>query len=284
LNALSDEELCDLMKLMRRCQNALVNVMQPHGFNIGINLGNVAGVGKPAGTLAAPFAGPFATDARVRRAFEMSLDRNAINTVVFRGQFSPACSPISPASPLSSDAAQACSKHDPAAAKQLLTSAGVTTPLKVSMVIANTPEGRRLGEAIQAQVKDGGFDLQLVPTEFSASLDQTDAGKYQLFQIGWSGRVDPDGNIANFVRTAGSQNITGYSNQQVDKMLDDARATDDINKRKELYGKVITQLHHDAPLIYLYRVKNFTGVAKSMVGVEVFGDGLLRFRTAGFAA
>ena len=45
LNALTDEELCDLMKLMRRCQNALVNVMQPHGFNIGINLGKVAGAG-----------------------------------------------------------------------------------------------------------------------------------------------------------------------------------------------------------------------------------------------
>jgi ATP adenylyltransferase len=45
LNALTDEELCDLMKLTRRCQNALVNVMQPQGFNIGINLGQVAGAG-----------------------------------------------------------------------------------------------------------------------------------------------------------------------------------------------------------------------------------------------
>jgi peptide/nickel transport system substrate-binding protein len=47
---------------------------------------------------------------------------------------------------------------------------------------------------------------------------------------------------------------------------------------------VIKQLHEDAPLIYLYRQKNFTGVAKSMVGVQVYGDGLLRFVTAGFAA
>jgi hypothetical protein len=69
------------------------------------------------------------------------------------------------------------------------------------MIIAQHPDARRLGEAIQAQVKEGGFDLELVPTEFAASLDQTDAGKYQMFQIGWSGRVDPDGNIANFVRT-----------------------------------------------------------------------------------
>src|SRR6266704_3506043 len=45
LNGLTDEEMTDLMKLTRRCQNALVEVMKPHGFNIGINLGTVAGPG-----------------------------------------------------------------------------------------------------------------------------------------------------------------------------------------------------------------------------------------------
>jgi ATP adenylyltransferase len=45
LNALTDEELCDLMKMVRRCQNALTQVMKPTGFNIGINLGRVAGAG-----------------------------------------------------------------------------------------------------------------------------------------------------------------------------------------------------------------------------------------------
>lgn len=251
---------------------------------ITINLANVAGVGKPPGILASPLAGPMSADARVRRAFELSLDREAINTVVFRGQFTPACGPISAASPFSSDAAQACPKHDPTAAKALLTSAGAAMPVKVSMIIGNTPDAARLGQAIQAQVKEGGFDLQLVPTEFAASLTQTDAGNYQMFAIGWSGRVDPDGNIANFVRTSGSQNVSGYSNPAVDAMIDQARATADLAKRRELYGQVITQLHQDAPLIYLYRQKNFTGVARTVVGVQVYGDGLLRFGAAGFAA
>src|SRR5207245_6416359 len=44
-NGLTDEELADLMKLTRRCQNALSQVMNPDGFNIGINLGQVAGAG-----------------------------------------------------------------------------------------------------------------------------------------------------------------------------------------------------------------------------------------------
>jgi ATP adenylyltransferase len=44
-NSLTDEEITDLMKLTRRCQNALTSVMKPDGFNIGINLGRVAGAG-----------------------------------------------------------------------------------------------------------------------------------------------------------------------------------------------------------------------------------------------
>ena len=45
LNELTDEEMTDLLKLTRRCQNALARVMKPEGFNIGINLGKVAGAG-----------------------------------------------------------------------------------------------------------------------------------------------------------------------------------------------------------------------------------------------
>lgn len=45
LNGLTDEEMADLMKLSRRCQNALANVMKPDGFNLGINFGPAAGAG-----------------------------------------------------------------------------------------------------------------------------------------------------------------------------------------------------------------------------------------------
>src|ERR1051326_8054050 len=44
-NGLTDEEMTDLLKLTRRCQNALTQVMNPHGFNIGLNVGQAAGAG-----------------------------------------------------------------------------------------------------------------------------------------------------------------------------------------------------------------------------------------------
>lgn len=45
LHDLTDEEMCDMMKLVRRCQDALTAVMKPNGFNIGMNLGRPAGAG-----------------------------------------------------------------------------------------------------------------------------------------------------------------------------------------------------------------------------------------------
>jgi ATP adenylyltransferase len=45
LNGLTDDELTELLKLTRRCQNALARVMKPAGFNLGINIGQVAGAG-----------------------------------------------------------------------------------------------------------------------------------------------------------------------------------------------------------------------------------------------
>lgn len=44
-NDLDDGELLELMQMVRRCQNALRATMKPHGFNIGVNLGKVAGAG-----------------------------------------------------------------------------------------------------------------------------------------------------------------------------------------------------------------------------------------------
>ena len=45
LHGLTDEELTALLKMVRRCQDALTEVMKPNGFNIGMNLGRAAGAG-----------------------------------------------------------------------------------------------------------------------------------------------------------------------------------------------------------------------------------------------
>jgi ATP adenylyltransferase len=45
LDDLSEQELSEMMLLTRRCQQILKRALQPHGFNVGINFGRVAGAG-----------------------------------------------------------------------------------------------------------------------------------------------------------------------------------------------------------------------------------------------
>jgi peptide/nickel transport system substrate-binding protein len=249
---------------------------------ITVNIANSNGVGKAPGTLVAPYAGPMAADPRVRKAFQLSIDREALVRTVFRGIYKAGCSPIAKTSPLSSDAAQSCPPHDPAAAKKLLADAGVPTPVKVNLIVVNDPDNRRIGEALKAMAAEGGFDVELQPTEFASALDIVDSGKFQMFRIGWSGRIDADGNIANFFMTKGSQNNTGYSNPDVDKWLTDARTTQDVAKRRDLYGKVIQKIQEDGPIIYLYRTTNLIGVNQNVGQLKVYADYVMHFDTAGF--
>ncbi|TDD61916.1 ABC transporter substrate-binding protein [Kribbella antibiotica] len=263
-------------------KDSTVSVLQSQSLGyqgVTINIANADGVGNPLKQLDTPIA----KDPRVRQAFDLSIDRAALVKSIFNGLNTVACSPISPKSEFTSEAAQACPAHDPGKAKELLTAAGVSTPYKVSMITSNNPDSLRLAQALQAMVKDGGFELVIKPIEYASLLDQQDRGDFEILQLGWSGRVDPDANIFNFVGSTGSQNVAGYSSPEVDKLLTDARQSTDKAQRIKLYGDVVTKLQQDEPLIYLYRQRNLTGVSKKLLGVQTYPDGVIRTAFAGFA-
>ncbi|MET7951163.1 ABC transporter substrate-binding protein [Micromonospora sp. NPDC005324] len=262
-------------------QDAAVSVLQSQSLGyqgLTINIGNVDGVG----TTAKPINRPLAQNAKVRQAFEHAIDRKALVDAVFNGEHAVACSPISPASTFSSPEAQTCPAHDPAKAKQLLAEAGVQTPYTVTMLASNSPDTLRLAQALQSMVKDGGFDLKINPVEYSSLLDEQDRGNFELLQLGWSGRIDPDANITNFVGTGASQNVAGYSNPQLDTLLTQARQAGDVEERRKLYGQAVTLLQQDDALIYLYRQRNLTAVSKQIQGLQVYPDGVIRAAFAGF--
>ncbi|RAO47839.1 Glutathione-binding protein GsiB [Micromonospora saelicesensis] len=262
-------------------QDAAVSVLQSQSLGyqgLTINIGNVDGVG----TAPKAINRPLAQNAKVRQAFEHAIDRKALVDAVFNGLHAAACSPISPASTFSSPEAQTCPAHDPAKAKQLLAEAGVQTPYTVTMLASNTPDTLRLAQALQSMVKDGGFDLKINPVEYSSLLDEQDRGNFELLQLGWSGRIDPDANITNFVGTGASQNVAGYSNPQLDTLLTQARQAGDVEERRKLYGQAVTLLQQDDALIYLYRQRNLTAVSKQIQGLQVYPDGVIRAAFAGF--
>ena len=87
----------------------------------------------------------------------------------------------------------------------------------------------RAAEVIQAMAAEAGFDIKIEATEFATSLDLAAKGDFEAYLIGWSGRTDPDGNIYNFVscKAPPALNCRMYCNQDVDRDLAAARATDE---------------------------------------------------------
>ncbi len=246
---------------------------------ITINIGNTRGVGKPVGRTTTPLG----SSKELRRAFELSLDRKTINQVVFAGKYKPGCTPLPEASPFH-DADFPCTERDVEEAKRLIADAGVPTPVPVQLIVSTSPENLRLGQVVQAQAKEAGFDVKVQPSEFASALDQTDAGKFDTFQVGWSGRVDPDGNIYNFLHTGAPLNISGTSIPELDKLLEQARMTDDQDERKDLYGQALRRAAEDRPILYLYHPVNYLATAPDVVGLAYYADGLPRLKTAGLAA
>jgi peptide/nickel transport system substrate-binding protein len=245
---------------------------------ITINVGNTNGVERPFGQRSVPIA----QDPRVREAFELSLDRDTINRVAFNGRYDPDCSPIAPNNPMATEIE--CSQRDVARAKQLLQEAGVQTPVPVELMLNTDPQAVRMGQVVQQMAKEAGFAVKVRPTEFVSSLELAEKGQFDTFQIGWSGRVDPDGNIFDFQHSTGANNYSGYHNADLDEMLEEARSSTNPTERKEMYADIVQRLQDELGIIYLYHENLYTGASSDIVGLEYYGDGLLRLKTAGLAA
>jgi peptide/nickel transport system substrate-binding protein len=245
-----------------------------------LNIGNKNGLLKPYANVGTPLA----RSQYLRTAFDLALDRKTINKVVFNGLNMPDCYPISPVSPwyVTTKGLQCNLKANDAVAKKLVKASGVATPIKVTLTIATDAVAARLGQVIQAMEQPVGFDVTLKPTEFVSSLNAADAGNFDAFNVGWSGRVDPDGNIYGFVATPGTLNDSGYSNPKLDYILNGARKSVSQKSRIALYAAAMKIIHRDRPLIYLYHPVNYYGVTKKVTGVQVYGDGLIRAYYAGF--
>ncbi|MFC9424355.1 ABC transporter substrate-binding protein [Streptomyces sp. NPDC056987] len=246
---------------------------------IGLNVGNVKGLGEKPG----PIDTPLARDVRVREAFALSLDRELINKVVFQGMYEPACGPISPGSAIAPGVRpEQCPKRDAERAGQLLAEAGVKTPVRMELKVSTTPESGRLGQVVQAMAKEAGFAVTLRPTEYATLLEETDNGAYDAFTSGWSGRLDPDGNIASFLRTQGAMNAYGLSDPRIDELIARGRTEADLRERASIYEELTRRVNAEHALVYVYRQKNYAVAGKGVAGLRIYGDGLVRVSTAGY--
>jgi peptide/nickel transport system substrate-binding protein len=211
----------------------------------------------------------------VRQALEAAIDRDALNAVVYNGEGLPGNQWISPRNPYYQERFPV-QKRDVARAKKLLEEAGLKAPVAVDLMVPNTPDARQIAEVLQAMAGEAGFDLKIRVTEFATSLKEAEEGRFQAYVIGWSGRVDPDGNSFIFYKTKAPQNNGFYSDPQVDAWLDEQRTVSDVAKRKEIFGKMTEKTLAEGSIIYLLHRPVIIAHTKKVEGYAQMPDGLVR--------
>src|SRR5665647_1743536 len=195
--------------------------------------------------------GPLSQSAKVRQALDLAIDREAINQVVFNGEFKPGNQWVNPDHPYYQKAFP-LPKRDVEKAKALLKEAGVTPPVSVDFMVPKGAETEAVAQVIQSMAAEAGFDMKIRVTEFATSLKQAEAGEYQAYMLAWSGRIDPDGNSYVFLKTGAPQNYSAWSNPEADKALDDARLVTDQTQRKGIYEKLTKAVLDEEPILYIF--------------------------------
>jgi peptide/nickel transport system substrate-binding protein len=219
---------------------------------------------------------PLGQDPRVRQALELSIDRDAVNQVVFNGLFQPGNQWVPPGNPFYVKSLPIPGR-DVAKAKQLLAEAKAPNP-SFTLTVPTNPETLQAAQVIQSMAAEAGFDIKIQATEFASSLDLAVKGDYEAYLIGWSGRTDPDGNIYNFVscKAPPALNTPHYCNEGVDKELDAGRAIEAPAERLAHYAKVAERVLADRPVIYVWHPKWLYAMNAKLAGFTPYPDGLIR--------
>ncbi len=196
---------------------------------------------------------PILKDRRVRQALAYAIDREAIIRDVLRGQAAPARS-ILPTSQWAYDPNVTDYKYDPERARRLLAEAG-RGELKLSLKTSPVSVSRKIGEAIQEQMRRVGVQIDLQSLERQKLTQDMIEGNFQLYLnqlVG--GNQSPD--IFRLVYGSGSippngQNRSRYVNPQLDELLNEAQLAP-RERRKEIFSRVQKILADDLPQIYLW--------------------------------
>ncbi|MEC9401453.1 MAG: ABC transporter substrate-binding protein [Pseudomonadota bacterium] len=223
---------------------------------------------------------PFGNDPKIRQAFSLSLDRDAINQVVFEGAFAPGNQPFPPTSPWY-DKDYPVPARDVEKAKALLKEAGYDS-LDVEVQVANNPVQTQMMQVVQSMAAEAGFNVKLKSMEFASLLADQSAGNYQASQVGWSGRVDPDGNIHQFMTCKGGINDSKVCIPEVDKLLDEARQSNDTATRKAKYDAARDILINELPIVYLYHPTWIWALSGKLEGFTAYPDGMIRLENVKF--
>jgi peptide/nickel transport system substrate-binding protein len=217
-------------------------------------------------------------DRDVRRAIATALDREAIAEAAKFGAARPNQTAIPEGNFFYYDYAPY--EADPDAARQLLEDAGVETPLTMGLMVTDEfPETITAAQVIASQLEPIGIEVEVQNEDFATWLSRQGEGDYDAFMLGWLGNLDPAAYYQEQHITDGANNYQGYSNPEVDELLQQGAAETDQDARKEIYDQAATIIVDDASYVYLYNPDVVQAWAPGLEGYQIRADKAINFET-----
>jgi peptide/nickel transport system substrate-binding protein len=227
-------------------------------------------------------------DKAVRQAVAQIIDRAAIAQDAYDGTVQPAYSIVPPGFGGHTESFKdKYGEPDVDAAKKLLADAGVQTPVDLTLGYTPTHYGpNAVDEATElaAQLEDSGlFKVTTEDAEWEEYQTLYKEGAYDLFILGWYPDIlDADNYLSPFIRDGGFY-ANGYSDPEVNKLLDAELAETETDAREDIIVELQDIVAEDVPLVPSWNGQNVAVAREGMEGVEETLDPTYIFRFWGIS-
>ncbi len=224
------------------------------------------------------------TDNRlVRTALDIAVDRNAIFKALFpRGDALQAVSAFPPAIPGYDTSLK--NEYDPERAKKLLAEAGFPNGFEIDLwalpvARPTNPNGQLMAQLIQQDWARIGVTAHIKTYEWGEYLKRANRGEHSVYMSGWSGETgDADEFLTPNLSCAANTTGIKFCNKEFEALIDAARATPDLVRRKQFYERAqkifkyerpwITMAHSTVYIAYRHDVHGFVMAPNGSVDFE----------------
>lgn len=244
-------------------KNAKVKILSMEGLNVAYIAFN---------TEKKPF-----NNVKVREAISLAMNRKAYIDVIYQSQGAAAKNPIPPTM-WSYNKKSELTKYDIEKAKKMLAEAGFPNGFETemwTMPVARPylPNGKKLGEMVQADLEKIGVKVKLTTFDWPTYLEKSKKGEHQMIQFGWTGdNGDPD-NFMNVLlgcaAVAAGSNYARWCDKDFDDLLQKAKEEPTQAARTPLYEKAQTIFQKEKPWFTIAHSKQNKVISNKVQGYHM---------------
>lgn len=212
----------------------------------------------------------------LRKALAYATDREAIKKLIFNDTGRVMTHPI--AGGWAYDPSlDNLMRFDLEKAREHLARAGVAGQT-FTLTASNSRLEQDLAQVLQAQYQELGINVQIETVDSAEAFQLVKEDKTNWTITNWRPRADPDGLLRILWHSQGFQNTTGFSNPEVDRLLDEAAATYDTQKAAELYHQIERIIVEDAHYVFIHASAVFAARRENVMGFVYYPDLIMRLR------